>query len=153
MAGRERRFTLDTNVFIRAARDPGWQEELVRFHAAFAPFEVLSAVVVQELLAGVRGSAVKVLHRALIEPFERRQRIIVPKYAAWKEAGSILAQLVGGGTAKWTAVSRSFVNDILLAMSCREAGVVLVTENLRDFARIAEVRSFDYSPPWPTPSS
>jgi hypothetical protein len=40
-------------------------------------------------------------------------------------------------------VSRSFVNDILLAMSCREAGVVLVTENVRDFARIAEVRAFD----------
>lgn len=153
MASRERRFTLDTNIFIHAARDPYWAEELIRFHAAFAPFEVLSAVVVQELLAGVRGNDAKRLQRALIDPFERRQRIIVPTYTAWKETGMVLSELVGGGRAKWADVSRSFVNDVLLAMCCREAGVVLVTGNAGDFARIAKVRAFDYALPWPTPSS
>lgn len=151
MARRERRFTLDTNVFIRAARDPRWQEELVRFHAAFAPFEVLSAVVAQELPAGVRADAARTLQRSMIDPFERRQRLIVPSYTAWKEAGQVLAELFGGKD--WTGVTRSFVNDVLLAMCCRESGVVLVTENIRDFERIAGVRPFDFSAPWPTPSS
>jgi predicted nucleic acid-binding protein len=37
----------------------------------------------------------------------------------------------------WGNVARSFTNDVLLAMSCREAGIVLVTSNLADFTRIA----------------
>jgi predicted nucleic acid-binding protein len=151
MAGRERRYTLDTNVFIHAARDVTWQQELERFHATFAPFEVLSAVVAQELLAGVTGRTSKTLHANVIEPFERRGRVIVPSYAAWKETGSVLSTLFSSGRSSWPDVSRSFVNDVLLAMSCREAGVVLVTENVRDFSRIAAVRPFDFVAPWPNP--
>lgn len=152
MSAGERRYALDTNIFIRATRDPAWNDQLVRFQAAFAPFEVLAAVVAQELLAGARGTSARVLERSVLEPFERRGRVIVPSYAAWKETGTLLATLVGRRTARWTDVSRSLVNDILLAMSCREAGIVLVTENMRDFERIAEVREFDFVPPWPAPS-
>ena len=152
-AGRERRYVLDTNVFIHATRDPDWQEQLIRFHAAFAPFEWLSAVVAQELLAGARGTAAKVIERTILEPFERRGRLIVPSYTAWKETGVVLASLVMSKKARSGAISRSFVNDILLAMSCRESGVVLVTENVRDFERVAEVRAFDFVAPWPVPSS
>ena len=65
----------------------------------------------------------------------------------------MLSALIARGAARWPEVSRSFVNDILLALSCREAGVVLVTENLRDFERIAEVRRFDFVAPWPSPRS
>lgn len=153
MAGRERRYVLDSNIFIRAARDPAWQEQLIRFHAAFAPFEWLAAVVAQELHAGVCGSSADVLDRAVLDPFERRGRLIVPSWSAWKETGRVLSALVAGGKARWPDVSRSFVNDILLAMSCREAGVVLVTGNTRDFERIARVRRFDFVAPWPVPSS
>jgi predicted nucleic acid-binding protein len=46
-------------------------------------------------------------------------------------------------------VSKSFANDVLLALSCREAGCVLVTENDRDFKRIRRYVSFDYTKPWP----
>jgi len=38
-------------------------------------------------------------------------------------------------------------------MSCRESGIVLVTKNVRDFARIAAVRPFDFVPPWPIPAA
>ena len=148
----QRRYALDTNVFIRATRDSAWLEHLERFHAAFAPFEVLSAVVAQELMAGVRGEAARVLERSLLLPFERRGRVIVPTYAAWKGAGEVLSALVAAHKMRWHELSRSFVNDVLVAMSCREAGVVLVTENHRDFARIAEVRKFDFVAPWPKPT-
>jgi predicted nucleic acid-binding protein len=152
MAGRERRYVLDTNIFIHAARDEQFNQALARFHAAFAPFELLSAVVVQELMAGVRGSAARTLERTILDPFERRGRVIVPSYQAWKEAAGVLASLTSSGVC-WTNVSRSFVNDVLLAMSCREVGVVLVTENTRDFERIADVRPFDFVAPWPVPTS
>jgi predicted nucleic acid-binding protein len=51
--------------------------------------------------------------------------------------------------ANWRRLPRSFVNDVLLAMSCRESGTVLVTKNVHDFARIAAVRRFAFVAPWP----
>lgn len=151
MASRRRRYVLDTNIFIRATRDAEWQVQLERFHAAFSPFEWLSSVVVQELRAGVRGNDSITLQRALFEPFERRGRTITPSYEAWKSAGEVLSSLMGSKTKQWPEVSRSFVNDVLLAQSCREAGAVLVTDNVRDFALIAGVRPFDFVAPWPVP--
>ena len=146
-----RRYTVDTNLYIDALRTDEGKAALNVFHAAYAPFEVLSAVVVQELRAGVRGRSGAKLEAALVAPYERRGRIFTPSYAAWRESGRVLSELVGAGG--WDAVARSFVNDVLLAMSCREAGVVLVTSNLRDFTRIATVRPFDFAPPWPVPTT
>ena len=152
MAPNRRRYVLDTNIFIKAARDPEWQAQLERFHAAFAPFELLSAVVMQELRAGVHGKGATTLERFLFEPFERRERVVVPTLAAWKNTGVVLSALTESKKKRRSDVSRSFVNDILLALSCREAGAVLVTENVRDFALIAEIRSFDFVEPWPVPA-
>ena len=45
-------------------------------------------------------------------------------------------------------VSRSFANDVLLALSCREAGCVLVTLNERDFHRKRRYVSFDDVKQW-----
>lgn len=147
----ERRYTVDTNLYIDALRTAEGKAALNAFHAAYAPFAHLSAVVAHELRAGARGRAAKTLEAAIIAPFERRGRLVVPSYAAWKESGRVLAELVG--PAQWDRVARGFVNDVLLAMSCREAGVVLVTRNLRAFTRIATVRRFDFVAPWPIPAS
>ena len=49
-------------------------------------------------------------------------------------------------------VSKPFGNDVLLAVSCREAGCVLVTDNQRDFARIRRFLEFDFTEPWPVAS-
>jgi predicted nucleic acid-binding protein len=142
---------LDTNIFIRAARDAEWRVQLERFHAAFAPFELLSAIVVQELRAGIHGKLATTVDRALFEPFERRSRVITPSYAAWKSTGLVLSALIVSRKVRWADVSRSFVNDVLLALSCREAGAVLVTENVRDCKLIAAVHPFDFVEPWPIP--
>lgn len=146
---RERRYTVDTNLYIDALRTAEGKIALSAFHAAYAPFEHLSAVVAQELRAGVRGSAAARLEDSILAPFERRGRLVTPTYAAWKETGRVLAELIA--PTGWNTVSRSFVNDVLLAMSCRESGIVLVTKNVDDCARIAAVRAFDFVAPWPTP--
>ena len=148
---RERRYTVDTNLYVDALRTAEGNAALLAFHAAYAPFEHLSAVVVQELRAGVRGRAAAKLESAIIAPFERRGRVITPSYAAWKESGRVLAELIG--PTAWGQAPRSLVNDVLLAMSCRESGVVLVTNNVRDCARIAGIRAFDFVQPWPIPAS
>jgi predicted nucleic acid-binding protein len=46
-------------------------------------------------------------------------------------------------------VSKAFANDVPLALSCREAGCMLVTDNERDFQRIRRFVQFDYMKPWP----
>lgn len=146
---RGRRFAIDTNVYIDALRTEPARSSLIAFLATFAPFVWLSAVVAQELRAGVRGHAATALEGAIIAPFERRGRLVTPTYSAWIDSGRVLAHLVG--PSDWKTLPRSFVNDVLLALSCRESGVVLVTNNVRDFARIAAVRPFDFAAPWPGP--
>jgi predicted nucleic acid-binding protein len=142
-----RRYVLDTNLYVDALRSERGRNALGAFHDAFAPFLHFSAVVAQELRAGVTADAAATLDAALFAPYERRGRLITPSYDAWKEAGRVLAELVA--PAQWRSVTRSFVNDVLLAMSCRESGAVLVTANTRDFARIASVRRFEFVAPWP----
>jgi predicted nucleic acid-binding protein len=106
-----RKYALDSNVFIDAFRTEEGAVELEAFHAAFTPFEHLSAVVAMELRASVRG-----------KDAERDGQ-------------------------RWQA----FANDVLIAVSCREAGVIVVTSNTRDFERIAAVTNCEFVAPWPAP--
>src|SRR5829696_8674090 len=144
MPRRERRYALDTQLFIRAFRNATANAELEAFHTAFAPFEYLAAVVVHELRAGATAAETQALERHLFRVFERRGRLITPSYEAWKRAGEVLARLHEEEGLELRTVSRGFAADVLLAASCREAGVVLVTANGRDFERIARVMSFEF---------
>lgn len=149
----ERKYVLDTNLFIQAFREAAANEALQRFHHLFAPFEYLSSVVVQELRAGVRSvDDRRALERHVLDPFARRGRLVTPSARAWDLSGDVLAALVKSGGLDLGRVSKAFGNDVLLALSCREAGVVLVTDNGRDFERIARVARFDFTGPWPAPA-
>lgn len=148
MKARSGKFALDTNVIIDGLRDPDGAIALDLFHAEFAPFVYLSAVVAHELRVGARAGDAKRVERNLFAPFERRGRVFFPTYAAWSRAGDVLRELRGPGA--MPAISRSFGNDVLIALSCREAGVTLVTSNTRDFARIAAVTPVDFVEPWPS---
>jgi predicted nucleic acid-binding protein len=154
MSRAERKYVLDSNLFIRGFRDPAANLELQRFHMLFAPFEYLSAIVAQELRAGIRTQPDRrALEQNVLNPFIRRDRVIVPSARAWEESGDLLAELVRSEGLELAKVSKSFGNDILLALSCREAGMVLVTENTRDFQRISGVAPFHFVGPWPTPKT
>lgn len=145
-----RKYVLDTQLFIDAFRDPIANEVLQRFHRAFAPFEYLSVVVAQELRAGVgRKRDRKALERNVLSVFERSGRTFAPSASAWHRSGDLLSDLTRKEGLEMGRVSKSFANDVLLALSCREAGCVLVTENERDFQRIRRHVSFDYVRPWP----
>jgi len=148
-----RKYALDTNLFIRAFREPTANAELQRFHLLFAPFEFLSAVVAQELIAGTRTKTdLRKLERHVLNVFVRRGRIVTPSARAWTQSGTVLSELVRREGLELRRVSKAFGNDVLLALSCREAGIVLVTDNGRDFARIARITSFEFVEPWPAAS-
>jgi predicted nucleic acid-binding protein len=152
-AARARKYVLDTNLFIQAFRAPAANAELQRFHLLFAPFEFLSAVVAQELLAGTRTRADRrKLQRHVLDVFARRGRIVAPSARAWEQSGIVLAELVRREGLVLRRVPKAFGNDVLLAVSCREAGLVLVTDNGRDFDRIARITNFEFIEPWPAPT-
>jgi predicted nucleic acid-binding protein len=145
-----RRYVLDTPLFINAFRDPVVNEELQRFHRAFSPFEHFSVIVAHELRAGVqRSQDRKALERNVLKVFQRANRIITPSADAWQRSGDVLAEMARQEGLEIPRVSKSFASDVLLALSCREAGCVLITDNERDFQRIRRVVPFDYMKPWP----
>ena len=150
MTRASRKYVLDTQLFINAFRDPVVNEELQRFHRAFSPFEHLSVIVAQELRTGVRRPRDrKTLERNVLKVFQRANRTITPSPDAWHRSGDVLAEMARQEGLEIARVSKAFANDILLALSCREAGCVLVTDNERDFQRIRRLVQFDYMKPWP----
>ena len=146
-----KRFTLDTDIYIAADRDPAKAEELVAFYAGFLAATYLHAIVIQELLLGAidarRGVAIR---NAYIRPFESRRRILTPTLADWIRSGEVVAELVRAKLLSPGGFARSFLNDVLLAVSCRAADVTLVTSNVADFAQIQQVERFHFVAPWPT---
>jgi predicted nucleic acid-binding protein len=145
-----RKYILDTQLFIDAFRDPTANEALQQFHRVFAPFEHLSVIVAQELRAGVqRPQDRQALERHVLRVFRRANRTITPSADAWHRSGSLLAEMARKEALEIARISKSFANDVLLALSCREAGCVLVTDNERDFERIRRFVQFDFTKPWP----
>jgi predicted nucleic acid-binding protein len=145
-----RKYVVDTNLLIDGFRVATANQELQRFHAAFAPFVYLHAVVAHELRSGTRSRTDRdKLERALLTRFERLGRVITPSTQCWNTAGNILADLGRTEGVVASQVSKALLCDVLIAVSCREAGVVLITANTRDFKRIARRAPFDYIPPGP----
>lgn len=145
-----RKYVLDTNLYIDAIRDPIKEEALNGFLERHAPVTYMSAVVMQELRAGaVTDSQAKALQDGIFRAFERRSRITTPSAAAFKEGGRILAVLFRQDGVPYRERPRSLVNDILIAITCRENGFALVTSD-GDFKMIRpHLRGFSFVAPWP----
>jgi predicted nucleic acid-binding protein len=150
VTGPSRKYVLDTQLFIQAFRDRSANEALRQFHKGFAPFEYLSAIVAQELRAGVqRPQDRRALEENVLEIFARANRTITPSADAWHRSGDLLAEMARKEGLQIAGLSKAFANDVLLALSCREAGCVLVTDNRRDFERIRRFVQFAFTEPWP----
>jgi len=145
-----RKYALDSNCYIDALREPSARAALEAFSAKEAPRLYLSSVVAAELQAGARSSRDrKLLMEQVLAPFYRRGRILTPTAAAWDALGLTLSRLRAEGSLDLASVTRGFVFDVLIAFSCREAGIVLVTRNTRDMERIRSVFRFEFVAPFP----
>lgn len=146
-----RKYVLDSNCFIDAAHEADARAALEAFSLQAAPGLYLSSVVAAELRAGA-GKARAALERLVLAPYARRGRILTPSATSWDVLGTTLATLATLADRDGLVLAqarRSFLFDILLAQSCREAGATLVSANTRDLERIARVFSFDFVPPYP----
>ena len=147
------KYALDTNILIDGFRREEAQADIFVFLNRALPFTYLSAVVMQELAAGARTpQAARDVRQGVFEPFERRRRVFAPSSAAFAESGRVLAALAA--REGWQLIDKkpSLLNDALIAVACREQGIMLIT-NDRDFRRLSLlVKGFRYATPWPAPS-
>jgi predicted nucleic acid-binding protein len=145
------RYVLDTNVYIRAWRNPASQADLERFGERHMAMTHLSSVVFHELLRGATTPAMaRELVDSLARPFIRTKRVVVPTHRAWTRAAEVIAQLTWHDGLDRRNLPSGFANDVLIAASCRENGLTLITENERDFRRIQKRLKFDFVAPWPS---
>ena len=144
------KYALDTNIFIDGFRNEDAQAEVFAFLNRALPCTFLSAVVMQELAAGARtADAARDVQRGVFAPFERRRRVFAPSSAAFAESGRVLAAVAAREGWQLLDEKPSLLNDLLIAASCRERGVTLVTRD-GDFKRLAPfVKGFRYTAPWP----
>ena len=102
----------------------------------------LSAVVLEELYAGVKESGRTAVER-LERDFGRAKRILVPDLSDWTWTGWVLARLAAKYDYKQIGQGR-LTNDALMAMSAGRLGIRVMTANERDFRRLAEFRAFQW---------
>jgi len=148
------KYTLDTNIFIDAFRDTGAEAALLAFIERALPFTFMSAVVMQELAAGARTpEQARELERLVFGPFERRGRVFAPSASAFVKSGRMLADVAGREGWEVFHENPSLLNDALIASSCRERGITLITED-GDFDRFLPLLGgWRHVAPWPSPSA
>jgi predicted nucleic acid-binding protein len=143
------KYAFDTNIFVDSFRSEESEAELLAFLKRALPFTFMSAVVMQELAVGARTTeAARNLRRSLFEPFERRGRVFAPTAATFVESGSIVASLASMEGLQ-VSETPSLLNDALIAASCRERGITLITRD-SDFDRLLPfLKRWRHVPPWP----
>jgi predicted nucleic acid-binding protein len=141
---------LDTNVYVNALRDRSELTALKQFVTRFGLRVWLAGVVATELGAGALTDDQRDAVDDLVRPYATRDRVFGVSFTACREAGRALAALATRERVRLATAPPSLTNDALLAASCREADVVLVTRNFKDFSRLQrQLRGFRFIAPWP----
>ena len=131
----------DSSVYIFALRR-GPQTAWASIRRAHPAPVWLSSVVLEELYAGARPHDRRVVER-LERDFDSARRILVPDLTDWTQTGKVLAQV--GSKYGYEQVGRGrLTNDGLIATSAGRLGILVLTTNERDFARLAEFLPFQW---------
>ena len=121
------KYLLDTNIVIYVIkRRP--VEALTTFNAHVGAMAI-SAITLSELVHGAEKSIDPPRNHAVVEDFCRRLTVLDYGERAAHHYGSIRAALEKAG-------QPIGVNDMHIAAQARCDGLVLVTNNLREFARV-----------------
>jgi predicted nucleic acid-binding protein len=127
----------DTSFLIAHFRKGTVQDaflDLTRlYHVAF------SSVVLMELLAG----AFDPKEQKLIDQIARNFTVISVSERQWFVCGEIMRKLRRDRNIDRERIRR-LMTDILIAVSVRDAGAVLITKNEKDFKLIREVYDLKY---------
>lgn len=124
---------IDTSVYIENVKFGRFETELLTL-----PFLVrCSAVVLAELWRGAQSREAK----RFVASLAKQCRVVAPNERAWIESGQIVGKLVerhGYDVHKM----REIHFDVLIALTARQMGAIVITCNARDFQAIREVKDF-----------
>jgi predicted nucleic acid-binding protein len=126
---------LDTNVYIDWF-DRGLHEALVE-GPGFVRY--LSSVVQMELRTGAMTRRARQLLDQLVRAHAVSGRVVAPSPAQFDEAGVALQALRLAGREIRRA---SLVNDLLIALTARQIGATVYTNDRENFESIRRVRNF-----------
>jgi predicted nucleic acid-binding protein len=134
------RWVLDTNVYIQALRDRERLAALKRFRLRAGERLLVSAVVALELRAGALTADHVTAVETILTLYGDRDRVVVPSFDAYVQTGRVLAALATKERMPVATAPRSFTNDVLLAVSCRDADVTLITGNIGNVGDFTTIR-------------
>jgi predicted nucleic acid-binding protein len=123
----------DTSILIDHLRTARYQQ---RFESLRGLIRT-SAVVLAELWRG----ATKPAEREFLHALARNHPILTPTEKNWLESGSILGQIYADKGFKPDKL-RDLHFDVLIALTARSHGALLVTSNRSDFELIRAYRKF-----------
>ncbi|HSK40465.1 MAG TPA: tRNA(fMet)-specific endonuclease VapC [Arenibaculum sp.] len=131
------RYMLDTNICIYVVKNrPAGLRE--RFNE-LADQLCISAVVLGELMYGAEKSAKPAANLAVVEAFAARLEVLPFDTRAAAQFGQLRAELERAGRPIGSY-------DMMIGGHARSEGLVLVTNNLREFERIAGLRVENWVP-------
>jgi len=124
---------LDSSVYIDNLRSGRFEKEIIDLKFIVC----CSAVVLAELSRGARSREMK----KFVEQLAVNLRVIAPNEREWIDSGRIVSRIV---TARKFDVhkTREIHFDVLIALTARRIGAVIITCNTVDFQAIREFLDF-----------
>ncbi|TAN45492.1 MAG: type II toxin-antitoxin system VapC family toxin [Nitrospirae bacterium] len=139
MQGPPAKVIFDTSVYIPFINN-GVSHPAFEFSGG-NPIIYMSAVVMEELYAGAFDTESLRLLDKMQATFRRVGRLTVPDAEDWMHAGKTIAKLGKKYGFDGTYLHK-LTNDVLIALSARRIGALVVTHNIKDFQRIREFAVF-----------
>lgn len=132
------KYMLDTNICIFTVKNRPQQvrEAFNRHHGQLC----MSSISLMELIYGAERSAMPERNLSVIEGFSARLEVLNYDQAAATHTGQLRAELAGSGTPIGPY-------DQLIAGHARSQGLILVTNNRREFDRVPGLRVEDWTAP------
>ncbi|CDM61911.1 MULTISPECIES: type II toxin-antitoxin system tRNA(fMet)-specific endonuclease VapC [Rhizobium] len=130
------KYMLDTNIciFTVKSRPPQVREAFNRHHGQLC----ISSVTLMELVYGAEKSANPERNLSVVEGFAARLEVLAYDQMAASHTGQLRAELARGGTPIGPY-------DQLIAGHARSRGLILVTNNRREFDRVPGLRVEDWT--------
>lgn len=130
------KYMLDTNIciFTVKIRPQQVREAFNRHHGQLC----ISSISLMELIYGAERSAMPERNLSVIEGFSARLEVLNYDQAAATHTGQLRAELVRSGTPIGPY-------DQLIAGHARSQGLILVTNNRREFDRVPGLRVEDWT--------
>lgn len=130
-------YMLDTNIAIYVIkRRPEQMLETFNLHSGHM---CISSITLAELMHGVEKSSFPERNRINVEDFVSRLEILTYDESAAAHYGDIRADLERKG-------NPIGVNDLHIAGHARSRGLILVTNNMKEFSRVEGLRTVNWIP-------